>query len=50
MPCCPLPARSRMTWSSKVRSEKCGMRLAHSTSVKSCLSAAWHILVTGSFI
>jgi hypothetical protein len=45
-----LPARSKMTWSSKVRSEKWGMRLAHSTRVKSCLSAAWHMLVTGSFV
>lgn len=37
-----------MTWSSSGSSEKCGMRLAHSTSVKSCLSAAWQMLVTGS--
>lgn len=26
------------------------MRLAHSTRVKSCLSAAWQMLVTGSFV
>lgn len=45
-----LPARRRITWSSSVSSEKWGIRLAHSTKVKSCLSAAWHILVTGSFI
>ena len=43
------PARSRMTWSSRGSSEKCGIRLAHSTRVKSCLSAAWQMLVTGSF-
>lgn len=42
------PARSRMTWSSRGSSEKCGIRLAHSTRVKSCLSAAWQMLVTGS--
>lgn len=46
---CHSPARSRMTWSSRGSSEKCGIRLAHSTSVKSCLSAAWQMLVTGSF-
>lgn len=34
------PARSRMTWSSRGSSEKCGILLAHSTRVKSCLSAA----------
>lgn len=45
-----LPARRRMTWSSRVRSEKWGMRLAHSTRVKSCLSAAWQMLVTGSLV
>lgn len=43
-----LPARSRMTWSSKGSSEKWGILLAHSTSVKSCLSAAWQMFVTGS--
>jgi hypothetical protein len=43
------PARSRMTWSSSGSSEKCGILLAHSTRVKSCLSAAWQMLVTGSF-
>ena len=37
-----------MTWSSSGSSEKCGILLAHSTSVKSCLSAAWQIFVTGS--
>lgn len=42
------PALSRMTWSSRGSSEKCGTRLAHSTRVKSCLSAAWQMLVTGS--
>lgn len=45
-----LPARSRMTWSSRGSSEKCGILLAHSTKVKSCLSAAWQILVTGSLV
>lgn len=44
-----LPARSRMTWSSKGNSVKWGMRLAHSTNVNSCLSAAWQIFVTASF-
>lgn len=44
------PARSRMTWSSSGRSEKWGILLAHSTRVNSCLSAAWQILVTGSFV
>lgn len=39
-----------MTWSSRGRSEKCGILLAHSTKVKSCLSAAWQILVTGSLV
>lgn len=43
------PARRRMTWSSRGSSEKWGMRFAHSTNVKSCLSAAWQMLVTGSF-
>lgn len=43
-----LPARSKMTWSSRGSSEKWGILLAHSTSVKSCLSAAWQMLVTGS--
>ncbi|TNN57126.1 hypothetical protein EYF80_032711 [Liparis tanakae] len=42
------PARSRMTWSSRASSEKWGILLAHSTSVNSCLSAAWQMLVTGS--
>lgn len=37
-----------MTWSSRGSSEKWGILLAHSTSVKSCLSAAWQMLVTGS--
>lgn len=46
----PSPARSRMTWSSRGSSEKCGILLAHSTKVKSCLSAAWQILVTGSLV
>lgn len=45
-----LPARSRMTWSSRGSSEKCGILLAHSTKVKSCLSAAWQIFVTGSLV
>lgn len=44
------PARSRMTWSSKGSSEKCGTLFAHSTKVKSCLSAAWQMLVTGSLV
>lgn len=48
--CVPPPARSRMTWSSRGSSEKCGILLAHSTKVKSCLSAAWQILVTGSLV
>lgn len=34
------PARRRMTWSSSGSSEKWGILLAHSTRVKSCLSAA----------
>lgn len=38
-----------MTWSSRGREEKCGILFAHSTSVNSCLSAAWQMLVTGSF-
>lgn len=46
----PPPARRRMTWSSRGSSEKCGILLAHSTKVKSCLSAAWQILVTGSLV
>lgn len=46
---CP-PARRRMTWSSRGSSEKWGILLAHSTKVKSCLSAAWQILVTGSLV
>lgn len=37
-----------MTWSSRGSSEKCGILLAHSTRVKSCLSAAWQMFVTGS--
>lgn len=37
-----------MTWSSSGSSEKWGILLAHSTRVKSCLSAAWQIFVTGS--
>ncbi|TNN45441.1 hypothetical protein EYF80_044346 [Liparis tanakae] len=37
-----------MTWSSRGSSEKWGILLAHSTRVKSCLSAAWQMLVTGS--
>lgn len=45
-----LPARNKMTWSSRGSSEKCGILLAHSTKVKSCLSAAWQILVTGSLV
>ena len=45
-----VPARSKMTWSSRGSSEKCGILLAHSTKVKSCLSAAWQILVTGSLV
>lgn len=44
-----LPARSRMTWSSRGNSVKWGMRLAHSTKVNSCLSAAWQMFVTVSF-
>lgn len=48
--CVCLPARSRMTWSSRGSSEKCGILLAHSTKVKSCLSAAWQIFVTGSLV
>lgn len=44
------PARRRMTWSSRGSSEKCGILLAHSTKVKSCLSAAWQMLVTGSLV
>lgn len=47
---CHIPARSKMTWSSRGRSEKWGILLAHSTRVNSCLSAAWQILVTGSFV
>ncbi len=47
---CHIPARSKMTWSSRGRSEKLGILLAHSTRVNSCLSAAWQILVTGSFV
>lgn len=43
-----LPARSRMTWSSRGNSEKWGILFAHSTRVKSCLSAAWQMFVTGS--
>ena len=43
-----LPALRRVTWSSRGSSVKCGILLAHSTNVKSCLSAAWHMLVTGS--
>lgn len=39
-----------MTWSSKGSSEKCGTLFAHSTKVKSCLSAAWQMLVTGSLV
>lgn len=46
----PIPARRRMTWSSRGSSEKWGILLAHSTRVKSCLSAAWQILVTGSLV
>lgn len=42
------PARSRITWSSSGSSEKWGTLLAHSTSVNSCLSAAWQMFVTGS--
>lgn len=42
------PALSKMTWSSRGSSEKWGILLAHSTRVKSCLSAAWHMFVTGS--
>lgn len=46
---CPnIPARRRMTWSSSGSSEKWGILLAHSTKVKSCLSAAWQMFVTGS--
>lgn len=37
-----------MTWSSRGSSEKWGILLAHSTKVKSCLSAAWQMFVTGS--
>lgn len=47
---CHTPARSRITWSSRGRSENWGILLAHSTKVKSCLSAAWQILVTGSLV
>ena len=43
------PALNSITWSSTSRSEKWGIILAHSTKENSCLSAAWHILVTGSF-
>lgn len=43
-----IPARRRMTWSSSGSSEKWGILLAHSTRVKSCLSAAWQMFVTGS--
>ncbi len=48
--CLCVPARRRMTWSSSGSSEKCGILLAHSTKVKSCLSAAWQMLVTGSLV
>ena len=45
---CFIPALRRVTWSSSGSSVKCGILLAHSTNVKSCLSAAWQMFVTGS--